>query len=59
MMKDKLVYSKIKSTNAFKELKQEVEKSKKEDEASSISNIVKEIDKVSNVTVKKITKDMM
>ena len=59
MMKDKLVYSKIKSTNAFKELKNEVEKSKKEDEASSISNIVKEIDKVSNVTVKKITKDMM
>jgi hypothetical protein len=59
MMKDKLVYSKIKSTNAFKELKNEVSKSKKEDEASSISNIVKEIDKVSNVTVKKITKDMM
>jgi len=59
MMKDKLVYSKIKSTNAFKELKNEVEKSKNEEEASSISNIVKEIDKVSNVTVKKITKDMM
>lgn len=59
MMKDKLVYSKIKSTNAFKELKNEVSKSKKEDEASSLSNITKEIDKVSNVTVKKITKDMM
>ena len=59
MMKDKLVYSKIKSTNAFKELKNEVDKSKKEDEASSISNITKEIDKVSNVKVKKITKDMM
>ncbi len=59
MMKDKLVYSKIKSTNAFKELKNEVEKSKNEDEASSLSNITKEIDKVSNVTVKKITKDMM
>ena len=59
MMKDKLVYSKIKSTNAFKELKNEVNKSKKEDEASSISNIVKEIDKVSNVVTKKITKDMM
>ena len=49
MMKDKLVYSKIKSTNAFKELKNEVEKSKKEDESKSISNIV----------TKKITKDMM
>ena len=49
MMKDKLVYSKIKSTNAFQELKKEVEKSKKEDESKSISNVV----------TKKITKDMM
>ena len=49
MMKDKLVYSKIKSTNAFKELKKEVENSKKEDESKSISNVV----------TKKITKDMM
>ena len=49
MMKDKLVYSKIKSTNAFQELKKEVEKSKKEDESKSVSNIV----------TKKITKDMM
>ena len=49
MMKDKLVYSKIKSTVAFKELKKEVEKSKIEDESKSISNIV----------TKKITKDMM
>ena len=49
MMKDKLVYSKIRSTVAFKELKNEVEKSKKEDESKSISNIV----------TKKITKDMM
>ena len=59
MMKDKLVYSKIKSTNAFKELKNEVSKSKKEDEVSSLSNITKEINKVSNVVTKKITKDMM
>ena len=49
MMKDKLVYSKIKSTNAFKELKKEVENSKKEDESKSISNLV----------TKKITKDIM
>ena len=49
MMKDKLVYSKIKSTNAFQELKKEVESSKKEDESKSISNLV----------TKKITKDMM
>ena len=46
MMKDKLVYSKIKSTNAFKDLKQEVEKSKKADEVSSLSNIETEINKV-------------
>jgi len=46
MMKDKLVYSKIKSTNAFKELKDEVEKSKKADEVSSLSNIETEINKV-------------
>ena len=49
MMKDKLVYSKIKSTNAFKELEKEVSSSKKEDEAKSISSMV----------TKKITKDMM
>ena len=46
MMKDKLVYSKIKSTNAFKELKSEVDKSKKADEVSSLSNIETEINKV-------------
>ena len=49
MMKDKLVYSKIRSTNAFKELENEVKGSKKEDESKSISSIV----------TKKITKDMM
>jgi hypothetical protein len=49
MMKDKLVYSKIRSTNAFKELEKEVKGSKKEDESKSISSIV----------TKKITKDMM
>ena len=49
MMKDKLVYSKIRSTNAFKELENEVKSSKKEDESKSISSIV----------TKKITKDMM
>ena len=46
MMKDKLVYSKIKSTNAFKELKKEVENSKKQDQVSSLSNIETEINKV-------------
>ena len=46
LMKDRIVYSKIKSTNAFKELKNEVEKSKKADEVSSLSNIETEINKV-------------
>ena len=46
MMKDKLVYSKIKSTNAFKELKKEVENSKKQEQVSSLSNIETEINKV-------------
>ena len=46
MMKDKLVYSKIKSTNAFKELKKEVESSKKQEQVSSLSNIETEINKV-------------
>ena len=50
MMKDRLVYSKIKSTNAFKELQNEVNKSKKEDQNSSMSNIEKE---VNNITEKK------
>ena len=46
MMKDKLVYSKIKSTNAFKELKKEVENSKKQEQVSSLSNIETKINKV-------------
>ena len=39
LMKDRMVYSKIKSTNAFKELEEEVDKSKKEDDAKSLSTI--------------------
>ena len=54
MMKDKLVYSKIKSTNAFKDLQNEVNKSKKEDEASSLSNIEKEIGKITKENTKVI-----
>ena len=52
MMKDRLVYSKIKSTNAFKDLQNEVNKSKKEDEASSLSNIEKEIGKITKGNTK-------
>tara|TARA_B100000963_G_scaffold349149_1_gene357797 strand:- start:1295 stop:1951 length:657 start_codon:yes stop_codon:yes gene_type:complete len=43
LMKDRMVYSKIKSTNAFKELEKEVTKSKKEDDAKSLSTIEKKI----------------
>ena len=58
MMKDKLVYSKIRSTNAFQDLKKEVEKSKKETESSSLSSMLKTTE-VNKPIVKKITKDMM
>lgn len=43
LMKDRMVYSKIKSTNAFKELEKEVAKSKKDDDAKSLSTIEKKI----------------
>ena len=43
LMKDRMVYSKIKSTNAFKELEKEVTKSKKEDDAKSLPTIERKI----------------
>jgi hypothetical protein len=46
MMKDRLVYGKIRSTNAWKELENEVNASKTEDEVASMSNIETEINKV-------------
>ena len=58
MMKDKLVYSKIRSTNAFQDLKKEVEKSKKEDEKTSLSGMLNKTE-VKTPIVKKITKDIM
>ena len=45
LMKDRMVYSKIKSTNAFKELEKEVDKSKKEDNDKSLSAIENKISK--------------
>ena len=39
MKKDRLVYSKLRSTNAFKELERSVTQSKVEDETQSLSNI--------------------
>ena len=46
MMKDRMVYGKIRSTNAWKELEDEVNDSKTEDEVASISNIETELNKV-------------
>ena len=46
MMKDRMVYSKIKSTNAWKELEKEVNASKTEDQVTSMSNIETELNKV-------------
>ena len=46
MMKDRMVYGKIRSTNAWKELQEEVDASKTEDEVTSMSNIETEINKV-------------
>ena len=46
MMKDRMVYGKIRSTNAWKELEDEVNASKTEDEVASISNIENELNKV-------------
>ena len=43
LRKDQMVYSKLKSTNAWKELEGEVNKSKNEDQAQSLSNIEKEL----------------
>ena len=54
MMKDRMVYSKIKSTNAFKELEKEVNGSKIEDQNSSMSNIEKEVNKITEEKTKVI-----
>ena len=43
LRKDRLVYSRLRSTEAWKELENEVENSKKEDEAQSLQNIEKVI----------------
>tara|TARA_Y100000310_G_scaffold76257_1_gene72713 strand:- start:14438 stop:15100 length:663 start_codon:yes stop_codon:yes gene_type:complete len=48
LRKDRMIYSKIRSTNAWKELEVEVEKSKAEDEAKSLINIEELINKNKN-----------
>ena len=44
MKRDKMIYSRIRSTEAWKELEDEVNKSKEEDEAKSMENIERLID---------------
>ena len=41
-----MVYAKLKSTNAWKELENEVESSKSEDQAQSLSNIESELNNI-------------
>ena len=44
MKRDKMIYSRIRSTEAWKELENEVDKSKDEDEAKSMENVERLID---------------
>ena len=44
MKKDRMVYSRLRSTQAWKELEKEVNKSKEEDEAQSLNNVERLID---------------
>ena len=44
MKRDKMIYSRIRSTEAWKELENEVNKSKDEDEAKSMENVERLID---------------
>ena len=50
MRKDRLVYSRLRSTEAWKELEAEVYKSEKKDEAQSLQNLEKVIKKNREVT---------
>ena len=55
MRKDRMVYSRIRSTEAWKDLEREVEKYKKEDEAQSLTNLENVIKKNRKVAVEKPT----
>ena len=46
LRKDQMVYSKIKSTNAWKELENEVDSSKSENQSQSLANIEKELNNI-------------
>jgi hypothetical protein len=55
LRKDRMVYSRIRSTEAWKELERDVSKSKKEEEAQSLVNIEKVISKNREVKIEKPT----
>jgi len=58
LRKDQMVYSRIRSTKAWKELNEEVNKSKDEDEAATIKNIEDLLSPDKKVTIeKKVLKD--
>mgnify|MGYP003328209534 FL=1 len=44
LKRDRMIYSRIRSTEAWKELEEEVNKSKDEDEAKSMENVERLID---------------
>ena len=50
LRKDRLVYSRLRSTEAWKELEEQVEKSEKKDEGQSLQNLEKVIKKNRTVT---------
>ena len=53
LRKDRMVYSRLRSTEAWKELETEVNKKKDEEEAQSLTNIEKVIKKNREVKVEK------
>ena len=55
LRKDRMVYSRLRSTEAWKELENEVEIQEKKDEAQSLTNLEKVIKKNREVTVEKPT----
>jgi hypothetical protein len=55
LRKDRMVYSRLRSTEAWKELEKEVEIQEKKDEAQSLTNLEKVIKKNREVTVEKPT----
>ena len=54
LMKERYLFAKIKSTNAFKELENEVNKSKEEDKSNTLPEIEKKISQLSGIKKEKL-----